>query len=318
MTTVRPAQDGQWRHRLGSSDFPVEADRYHLYVGLFCPFASRVVLTRQLKGIQRFLSMDIVRPFPKDEEGWRFPETDDEYPGSTVDHLFHSKFLHELYFKSDPNYKGKYSVPVLWDKRTDQIVNNESEDIMRMLNTAFNEFLPDESPERDLNFYPPDLKDQIDQVNSYMLPGLNVGVYKAGFAGTQEDYDKHCPVVFETLDRLESLLSEHKGLYLLPGNRITEADLKLYTTLVRFDTIYMQHFKLMARSIRHNYPLLNRWLKHMYWKVPGVKETTDFKQIKEGYSKDHPFINPKGITPQGPTPDVELWTAEDDTWKSSL
>lgn len=306
--------NGSWRHRLGEPDYPAEPNRYHLYVGLFCPFAHRVIITRQLKGLENLISMDIVKAYPKEGGGWRFPSTPDEYPGATIDHLFHSKFLSEVYFKSDPNYKGKYSVPVLFDKKRNQIVNNESEDIMRMLNTTFNDYLPEGSEQQRLNFYPPELQDKIDEVNSWMMPNLNEGVYKAGFAATQEDYDKHCPVVFQTLDRLENILDDQKTVFIL-GNTLSEVDIKLYTTLVRFDTIYQQHFKLMLGSIRHNYPRLNSWLKNMYWNVPGVKNTTNFKHIKENYSKSHPDINPKAITPMGPVPEVEPWTEQDQIWK---
>ena len=313
-----PAEDGSWRHQLGDPNFPVEADRYHLYVGLFCPFAHRVIITRHLKGLQKLLPMDIVQAFPKDDGGWRFPGADDEYPGSTVDSLFHSKFLHEIYFKSDSDYKGKYSVPVLWDKKTNQIVNNESVDIMRMLNTAFNDFLPSDSVERNLDFYPPELRTEIDEVSSWMMPNLNNGVYKAGFAPTQEIYEQNCRMVFETLDHLESILSKKNHLYLLGTAEPTEVDIKLYTTLVRFDAVYQQHFKLMIKSIRHGYPRLNKWLKNFYWNVPGVKGTTNFKHIKENYTKSHMDINPKSITPLGPEPDIEAWTGADQEWKDSV
>ena len=261
--------------------------------------------------------MSIVKAYPKNDGGWRFPKTDDEYPGSTVDHLFHSEFLHDIYFKSLPNYEGKYSVPVLWCKKTNQIVNNESQDIMRMLNTAFNHFLPEGSKERELDFYPPDLRSQIDDINPWLMSDLNEGVYKAGFAGTQADYEKNAKIVFKTLDRLESMFKDHNGRYVL-GNRTTELDIKLYNTLVRFDTIYVQHFKLTIGTIRHNYPFLTRFLKHMYWKVKGVKETTNFKHIKENYSKSHVDINPKSITPLGPFPEVEEWTEEDEDWRKGL
>ena len=259
--------------------------------------------------------MSIVKPYPKDDGGWRFPATDAEYPGATIDHLYRSKFLSEIYLRSDPNYKGKYSVPVLWDKETSQIVNNESEDIMRMLNHAFDEYLPKADERRGLDFYPEYLRTEIDEVNSWMMPDLNNGVYKAGFANTQDEYGKHCRVVFQTLDRLETVLAKNSGRYLLGTETATEVDIKLYTTLVRFDTIYQQHFKLMLRSIRHGYPHLNSWLKHLYWHVPGVRQTTNFKHIKENYSKSHMDINPKSITPLGPEPEVEPWTAEDRQWE---
>ena len=310
-----PPINGSWRHQLGSSNFPVEPDRYHLYVGLFCPFAHRVLVTRELKGLRKFLPMSIVKPYPKEGGGWRFPATDDEYPGSTVDHLFGARFLHEVYFKSDSDYEGKYSVPVLWDKKTNQIVNNESEDIMRMLNTSFNQYLPAESPQQKLNFYPAELRERINKTNGWMMPGLITGVYKAGFADTQEAYDANCRVVFETLDRLDKILSDTGNVFIISSRDPTEVDIKLYTTLVRFDTIYQQHFKLMIRSIRHGYPHLNRWLKHFHWKISGVKETTNFKHIKENYSKSHADINPKSITPMGPEPEVEPWTADDEEWR---
>lgn len=258
--------------------------------------------------------MDVVKPYPKEGGGWRFPKTNDEYPGATFDSQFHSGFLHEIYFKSKPDYFGKYSVPVLWDKKTNQIVNNESEDIMRMLNTALDDFLDKDSPQHDLNFYPLELQSKIDDINSWLMPNLNEGVYKAGFAANQEDYDKNCPIVFQTLDRLENMLDDSRTLYLL-GSKMTEVDIKLYTTLVRFDTVYQQHFKLMMGSIRHNYPRLNFWLKNMYWNAPGIKETTDFKHIKENYTKSHADINPKAITPLGPVPEVEPWTETDQIWK---
>ncbi|KAL6720542.1 hypothetical protein ACLMJK_002466 [Lecanora helva] len=309
---------GSWRHTIPSPSFPAAPNRYHLYVGLFCPFAHRVIITRQIKGLQEFLPMSIVKPYPKDNGGWRFPVDDEKYPGSTIDHLLHSEFLSEVYFRSDTDYKGKYSVPVLWDKETQQIVNNESEDIMRMLNHAFDDFLPKDSPRRGIDFYPENMRDKINEVNSWMMPNLNSGVYKAGFADNQEDYEKNCRVVFQTLDRLESMLADDRSLFLLGTPQRTEADIKLYTTLVRFDTIYQQHFKLMTRSVRHGYPRLNRWLKNFYWNVPGVKETTNFEQIKDNYSKSHGLINPRGITPLGPEPAVEPWTDHDELWKQRV
>ena len=305
-----PPTDGSRRHQLGTPSFPVEPDRYHPYVGLFCPFAHRAIIVRELKGLHNFLPMSIVKSYPKDNGGWRFPATDDEYPGSTVDHLFHSKFLSNVYLKSDSEYKGRYSVPVLWDRKTNQIVNNESEDIMRMLNHAFDDYLPYFDKRRKLDTYQSELRGTIDEVNSWMMPDLNTGVYKAGFADTQEEYEKNCRIVFETLDRLEKMIAESTTAFILGTPDPTEIDIKLYTTLVRFDMIYQQHFKLMVRSIRHGYPKLNRWLKNMYWNVGtgAIKNTTNFKHIKENYSKSHGDINPKAMTPLGPEPDVEPWT----------
>lgn len=237
-TTVvnHPPVAGSWRGVLGSPEFPVEADRYHLYAAWFCPFAGRVLLTRQMKGLQDYLPIDIVRPYPKP---WLFPATNEEYPGATVDRLFHSKALSEIYHMNEPGRKDKFSVPLLWDKKTNQIVNNESEDIMRMLNTVFNDYLPSNSTQQSLDFYPPELRPQIDAVNLWLMPDLNNGVYKAGFAPNQEAYEPACRTVFDTLARVSQMLSSHNKLYLL-GSRMTEVDLKLYCTLIRFDAIYVQ------------------------------------------------------------------------------
>ncbi|KAL9117710.1 MAG: hypothetical protein Q9187_005749 [Circinaria calcarea] len=309
---------GSWRGVLGSEEFPAEKDRYHLYVGLFCPFAHRVILIRQLKGLQELLPMSVVKAYPKGDEGWRFPNSDSEYPGSTVDHLFNSSFLHEIYYRSPPTfkeYKGKFSVPVLWDKKTNQIVNNESEDIMRQLNTAFNHLLP-EGPQRALNFYPSDLSTEIDEVNSWLVPDLNLGVYKAGFAADQEGYSKACATVFATLDKLQEILIAHNRPYILK-DQISELDLKAYATLIRFDTIYVQHFKLNVGMIRHNYPYLHRYIKNMYFNVEGVRDTTDFKHIKENYVKSHPGINPQGIVPDGPVPNLEAWSEMCEKWRAT-
>lgn len=310
MPTFPPnSPSGSWTHQLDTSSFPIQRDRYHLYIGLFCPFAHRALIVRQLKGLQDILPLSVVHPYPKEPNGWHFPATNEEYEGATVDHLYGSKYLRELYFTCDPHYQGKYSVPMLWDKKAERIVNNESEDIMRMLCWCFDDFLDDEE-RKGLDFYPVTLRERIDEVSAWMGPGLNSGVYRAGFADTQEDYEKNARMVFETLDRLEKMSKESGTLFVL-GSKMTTVDIKLYTTLVRFDVIYQQHFKLMLRSIRHGYPNLHRWLKDMYWNVPGVKETTNFRHIKDNYSRSHPGINPKSITPLGPEPEVEPWTAED-------
>lgn len=306
MSSIISPQSGSWRGQLGSTLFPASRSRYHLYIGLFCPFAHRVNLTRTLKRLTPFLPMSIVRPYPKEPDGWCFPENEAEYSGSTVDHLFGSRLLREVYFRSPPDYsdyKGKYSVPVLWDTESGQgrdgkkgqIVNNESEDIMRQLNTAFNEFLPQGSTERELDFYPPDLRDRIDEINTWLVGDFNNGVYKAGFAPDQETYEKACKDVFKALDKLEAIFLEHQKPYVL-GLRITELDLKAYATLIRFDNVYVQHFKVNIRMVRGGgYPACNRFLKNMFWNVPGVRETTDFRHIKENYTKSHGFINPRAI-----------------------
>lgn len=241
-----------------------------------------------MKGLTDIIDISIVKGFPKgDAKGWPGWKFDDEYPGCTVDHLFSSKYLHEVYFKDKKDYQGRYSVPAVWDKKTNQIVNNESLEILRNYNTGFNSILPEEYKNRD--FYPKHLSKEIDEIGKWMQDDLNTGVYKAGFAPDQETYDKNVVPVFKALNRLEEMLSKSSGPYLL-GSELTELDIRLYPTLIRFDTAYVQHFKCNLGTIRSNYPLLNNWLKNLYWNVPGFKETTDFKHIKESVSDPFPII----------------------------
>ncbi|KIX00261.1 uncharacterized protein Z518_10400 [Rhinocladiella mackenziei CBS 650.93] len=286
--------------------FPPQRGRYHMYIGLFCPFAHRANLVRHLKGLTELIDISVVKPYPKGDErgwpGWQFPRSDDEYPGATVDHLFGSKCLHEIYFKADPQYKGRYSVPVLWDRQTETIVNNESAEIMRILQTGFNTILPEAYAQ--VTLYPEHLRQKIDEVSTWMQRDLNTGVYKAGFAGSQETYDKNVLPVFGALNKLEKMVAENGGPYIL-GQELTELDIRAYATLIRFDTVYVQHFKCNLGTIRHDYPQLNNWLKNLYWNVNRFRETTDFRHIKENYTKSHYDINPKAITPRGPYPDIE-------------
>lgn len=285
---------------------PPETDRYHLYIGLFCPFAHRANLVRHIKGLQDILPITVVKPYPKGDEtgwpGWALPATVDEYEGATPDPLFGARYLHEIYFKADPAYPGRYSVPVLWDKNASTIVNNESPELMRDLQTGFNSLLP--ADKAAITLYPEALRDQIDAESVWMQRDLNTGVYKAGFATTQEVYDAAVPVVFAALNRLEKLIAKSGGPFVL-GTQLTELDVRAYATLVRFDTVYVQHFKCNLGTIRHDYPQINNWLSYLYYHVPGFKETTDFRHIKENYTKSHKDINPRGITPMGPWPDVE-------------
>ncbi|EXJ79091.1 glutathione S-transferase [Capronia epimyces CBS 606.96] len=286
--------------------FPPQKGRYHLYIGLFCPFAHRVNLVRHLKGLTELIDVSVVKPYPKGDEtgwpGWQFPKTNDEYAGATVDRLFGSKCMHEVYFKADPEYKGRYSVPVLWDRETGTIVNNESAELLRDLQTAFNPLLPAEDAR--VTLYPEHLRQQIDEVSEWMQRELNTGVYKAGFAHSQEAYDKNVLPVFAALNKLEKMVAENGGPYIL-GDCLTELDIRAYATLIRFDTVYVQHFKCNLGTVRHDYPQLNNYLKHLYWNVEGFQETTDLKHIKENYTKSHHDINPQAITPRGPYPDVE-------------
>lgn len=213
-----------------------------------------------------------MKPYPKGDEngwpGWIFPKDDAEYPGATVDRLFGSQHLHKIYFKADKEYKGRYSVPVLFDTKTGTIINNESTEILRSLETSFDDILESKFKER--NYYPSELRERIDEVCEWMQRDLNSGVYKAGFAPNQEVYDKNVVPVFDALKKLEKLLSETGGPYIL-GRKMTEVDLRLYPTLIRFDTVYVQHFKCNLGTIRHDYPLLNNWLKNLYWNFLSSK-----------------------------------------------
>ncbi|KAH6698506.1 glutathione S-transferase [Leptodontidium sp. MPI-SDFR-AT-0119] len=293
--------------------FPPEVGRYHLYIGLFCPFAHRANLVRHLRGLAEVLPISIVKPYPKGDSkgwpGWRFPKDDNEYEGSTVDHLFGSEFMHEIYFRADKEYKGRYSVPLIWDKKTGTIVNNESAEILRWLPTAFDTIVPPPSGQT-LDLYPATLAKEIDELSSWLQSELNGGVYRAGFVDTQEQYEVGCKAVFHALNKLEKLIKAKGGPFLL-GGQLTELDLRAYPTLVRFDTVYVQHFKVNLGTLRHNYPVIHNYLKHLYWNVPGFSESTDFRHIKENYTKSHYDINPKAITPLGPLPDVESNVEED-------
>ena len=288
--------------------------RYHLYIGIFCPFASRANFVRKLKQLDQYAGMDvsIVKPYPKGNEkgwpGWRFNHPKEEgepggiYEGATEDKLFGSRFLHEVYFKAEKDYKGRYSVPVLWDKQLKTIVNNESHELLRDLQTAFNGLLPKEIA--DITLYPVELQQCVDRIADWMQSDLNTGVYKAGFAPDQETYSSKVPGPFACLNKLESIAYSNGGPYLL-GKKMTELDVRAFATLIRFDTVYVQHFKCNLGTIRYNYPVLDNWLKHMYWDHEAFKSTTDFRHIKENYTKSHYDVNPKAITPLGPYPDIE-------------
>ncbi|OJJ06662.1 hypothetical protein ASPVEDRAFT_56237 [Aspergillus versicolor CBS 583.65] len=292
--------------------FKPQPGRYHLYIGLFCPFAHRVNFVRHLKGLTDIIDMSVVMPYPKGDSkgwpGWRFPASDDEYPNATVDKLFGEDYMHKIYFKADPEYKGRYSVPVLWDRETGTIVCNESLELLRWLPSAFNDFIPESKASIDL--YPPHLRDKIDSLSSWVLPNICRGVYKSGFAPSQEEYDENVVPLFGSLNKLEKIVSANGGPFIL-GSEMTELDITVYATLVRFDTVYVQHFKCNLGTIRHDYPVLNNWLKSVYWGVEAARDSTDFKHIKENYTKSHYDINPKAITPMGPFPDVEEGVEQD-------
>jgi putative glutathione S-transferase len=278
-----------WVTADGSSGYPAEAGRYHLYVSLACPWAHRTVIVRRLKHLEDVVSLSIVDPI-RDERGWAFTGA----PRTDLDALNGFHYLAEAYRASEPDSPARVTVPVLWDKQTHRIVNNESADIIRMLGTAFDAFT-----DVDLGLYPADLADEIDAVNERVYDGLNNAVYRAGFARTQAAYDAAVHDVFDTLDWLEERLTDRRYLV---GSHITEADWRLFTTLVRFDPVYVTHYRCDHRRIV-DYPALSGYLRELY-AVPGVAETVDFDQIRRHYFLTHRELNPRGILPIGPVLDL--------------
>ena len=266
----------------GEGGFQAEPDRYHLYVSLACPWAHRTLLFRKLKKLTETIGVSCVGPHML-SEGWEFSE---DWP----DHLYGSRRLYEIYLRADPLYSGRVTVPVLWDKHRETIVCNESADIIRMLNSAF-----DEWGDATLDFYPEPLRAEIDAVNATVFENVNNGVYKAGFATTQEAYENAFRALFNTLDELDARIDEQRFLL---GDRLTEADWRLFTTLVRFDAVYYGHFKCNRRRITE-YPNLSGYLRDLF-QVPGVKDTVDFEHIKQHYYYSHQRINPTRIVPLGP------------------
>lgn len=274
----------------GTKGFKAEAGRYHLYVSLACPWAHRTLIFRKLKGLEDLISLSVVDPLMV-ENGWEFHDRD----GATVDHLFGSNFLYQVYLKADPNYSGRVTVPVLWDKQTGTIVSNESADIIRMFNTAFNGLTGSGS-----DFCPDDLRDDIDAINDRIYDAVNNGVYKAGFATTQDAYESAVVPLFAMLDELEERLATRRYLF---GERLTEADWRLFTTLVRFDPVYVGHFKCNIRRIA-DYPNLSAYVRDLY-QTPGVAKTVDMRHIKHHYYRSHKTINPTGVVPVGPALDLD-------------
>lgn len=275
----------------GVGGFPAEAARYHLYVSLACPWAHRATIMRHLKGLEDIVGLSVTHWLMGDH-GWTFTPG----PCVTGDPLKEAEVLHQIYTAADPHYTGKVTVPVLWDKVQDTIVSNESAEIIRMFNSAFGE-VGASGPD----YYPIELQTEIDAVNDRIYQTLNNGVYRAGFATTQEAYDKAVIAVFETLDWLEDRLATKEWLV---GGDVTEADIRLFTTLVRFDPVYHGHFKCNLRRIV-DYPNLSRFLQ-AFGALQGVAETVNIDHIKRHYYQSHSQINPTGIVPLGP--DMERHT----------
>jgi putative glutathione S-transferase len=284
-------QDSVFRQAVtadGSPGYPAESGRYHLYVSLACPWASRTVIVRRLKGLEDAIPMTVVDPV-RDEKGWRFFE-------DRPDPVNGFEYLEEGYLLTDPSFDGRVTVPVLWDTRENRAVNNESSEIIRMLNTEFNQWA--DNP--DLDLYPAPHRDEIDRINDRVYRSINNGVYRCGFATTQWAYEEAFIDLFAALDWADDLLGERR--YLL-GDLITEADWRLFVTLVRFDAVYVGHFKCNQRRIA-DYGNLAGYLRELY-QQPGIRETVDFDHIKRHYYVTHPKINPTQIVPMGPELDLD-------------
>ncbi|HEY0824181.1 MAG TPA: glutathione S-transferase family protein [Ramlibacter sp.] len=274
----------QFRQRVsadGSTAFAAEAGRYHLYVSLACPWAHRTLVARALKGLEDAISVSVVEPVMT--QGWAFSE-------ALPDHLHGSGFLHQLYSLADPDYTGRVLVPVLWDRKTRTIVSNESSEILRMLNDAFEAFAT-----KKVDLYPAPLREEIDRVNGYVYDNINNGVYRCGFATEQQAYERAFDRLFAALDWVEARLAARPYLV---GDQATEADWRLFTTLVRFDAVYVGHFKCNRNRIE-DFPHLSRYLRTLV-RVPGIRATVDMAHIKRHYYMSHPHINPTRVVPAGP------------------
>ncbi|MBY6198735.1 glutathione S-transferase family protein [Vibrio hangzhouensis] len=274
-----------WIENRADAEFQPESGRYHLYVSLACPWAHRTLIFRSLKGLESHIDVTVVSPDML-SEGWVFglPEP-----------LFGFTKLHQIYTKAKSDYTGRVTVPVLWDKKTNTIVSNESSEIIRMFNSEFNDLTGNVD-----DYYPESLQSAVDQWNDFIYPNINNGVYRCGFATTQEAYEEAFHSLFVALDRVDSHLAEHRYL---TGERITEADWRLFTTLVRFDAVYVGHFKCNQQRIA-DYANIQGYLKELY-QIQGVKQTTDFYHIKRHYYFSHTGINPTQVVPLGPNLDLD-------------
>jgi putative glutathione S-transferase len=293
----------EWISNDGSTAYPAAAGRYHLYVSLACPWASRTIIFRKLKGLEDAIGMTIVDPF-RNEKGWAFRDPERTRPGSPLDKLddfestdpvsgFH--YLSQAYTATDPNFKERVTVPVLWDKKTKKIVNNCEDDICPIFNSVFNEF----AKNKNIDFFPKDIKDEHAKLSDFLYDNINNGVYRAGFAMRQRAYEVSCKKLFDALDEMEKRLSKSRYLF---GNRMVEADWRLFCTLIRFDVVYHGHFKCNLRRII-DYPNLQGYLLDLY-QHPGVAETVSIDHIKRHYYMTHEEINPTRIVPLGPIIDL--------------
>lgn len=278
----------------GKGGFKAEPGRYHLYVSLACPWAHRTLIVRALKGLEKMISVSVVHWYMA-ENGWTFDVGD----GVVPDTVNGAQFLHQVYTKAKPDYSGRVTVPVLWDKHTKTIVSNESPEIIRMFNAAFDEVGAVQG-----DYYPENLRSEIDALNDRIYTTVNNGVYRCGFATTQAAYEEAITPLFDTLDWLEDILSRKRYL---TGGQITEADWRLFTTLIRFDPVYVGHFKCNIRRIA-DYPNLSNYLRDLY-QQPGIARTVNMEHIKRHYYESHTSINPSRVVPKGP--DIDYQTPHD-------
>ncbi|XP_058101208.1 uncharacterized protein LOC131245635 [Magnolia sinica] len=283
-----------------ASQFPAEPGRYHLYISYACPWASRCIAFLAAKGLEKAISVTSVKPKwertkeSDDHMGWVFPVSSTEVPGAEPDPLNGASSIRELYELASANYAGKYTVPVLWDKKLKTIVSNESSEIIRMFNSEFNDIAQNAA----LDLYPTHLQAQIDEVNDWAYDAINNGVYKCGFATKQAPYEEAAIKLYQALDKCEEILSKQ---HYICGNTLTEADIRLFVTLIRFDEVYAVHFKCNKKLIRE-YPNLFNYTKDIF-QIPGMKSTVNMEHIKQHYYGSHPSINPFGIIPFGPSID---------------
>ncbi|EAT11415.1 glutathione S-transferase family protein [Bermanella marisrubri] len=288
-------QESEFRHTISpDGPFKPESDRYHLYVSMACPWAHRALIFRKLKDLSEHISVSVVHPNML-SNGWEFRQDDGFYK----DHLYDFEFAHQLYTKAKSDYTGRVTVPILWDKQSQTIVNNESSEIIRIFNSAFNELTGNNH-----DYYPQTLQSEIDAVNERIYHTVNNGVYKAGFATTQDAYKEAFNELFDSLDWIEQRLSEHRYMV---GDQITEADWRLFTTLVRFDAVYVGHFKCNKKRIV-DYPNMWAYLRELYQHA-DVATTVHMDQIKRHYYYSHTMINPTQVIPEGP--DLDFWAPHD-------
>lgn len=280
-----------WISNDASTPYAAAPNRYHLYVSLACPWASRTLILRKLKGLEETIGMTVVDPI-RNERGWGFRDG----PGFSSDPINGFEFLQEAYHATNPNFDGRVTVPVLWDKQTNKIVNNCEDDICRMFNDVFNVFL--KRPELDL--FPAEIREEQEKLSDFVYTNINNGVYRAGFATRQQPYERACRRLFGALDPLEERLATSRYLF---RDRIVETDWRLFCTLIRFDAVYYGHFKCNLRRIV-DYPNLQGYLQDLYQR-PGIAETVNFDHIKRHYYITHTEINPTGIVPLGPILDLD-------------